>query len=103
MTTPIVAALLQQELKQQQGNLETQQVDDRAALIQLEAQVINAACDNPGLLVTYKLFLPMVRERLMLKLPQSVQDKHAQPQRQVHPHLLTLLQPLCLALVRIHS
>ena len=77
MTTPRTAARLQEDLKKPQSNLETQQADDRAALIQLEAQVINAACSNPGLLATHRLFLPMVRERLMPKLPQSIQDKHA--------------------------
>ena len=57
----------QQQLEEQESYLASKDADTRAALIQLEAQVINAACDNPGLVVTDQLVLPMVRERLMGK------------------------------------
>ena len=65
----------QQPLELQESYLATKEADTRAALVQLEAQVINAACDNPGLAVTYSLVLPLVRERLMGKVLQAQQKK----------------------------
>ena len=46
-------------------SLEQQDAEHRAGLIQLEAQVINAACDDPGPTVASKLLLPIIRERLL--------------------------------------
>ena len=37
---------------------------NRAALIHLEAQVINVACDDPGRAVGATVLLPMLRERI---------------------------------------
>ena len=40
------------------------QAANRAALIHLEAQVINVACDDPGRAVGANVLLPMLRERI---------------------------------------
>lgn len=40
------------------------QAANRAALIHLEAQVINVACDDPGRVVGAHVLLPMLRERI---------------------------------------
>lgn len=62
--------------------LEATEASTRAALVQLEAQVINASCHNPGLVVTNELFLSMVRERLLNKVLE-VKQVAAQAEAQV--------------------
>ena len=74
---------LRQELEGHRYAMEKMQADNRAVLIHLEAQVINAACDNPGLMVTNQLFLTIVRERLQDKLPKKVQRQQPLVQKQV--------------------
>ena len=49
------------------------QAQERAGLIQLEAQVINAACQNPGVNVAHSVMLPLIRERLLAKVPGTQQ------------------------------
>lgn len=50
---------------------ENRQAAERAALIQLEAAVVDAACDDPGLDVVHDLMLPLIRERLLAKAAQA--------------------------------
>ena len=73
---------VQQEMEEMLSTCEIEQARYRAAAIQLEAQVINAACDNPGLAVTYDLILPLLRERLYAKVSHA-QAKEDQAAAQV--------------------
>ena len=94
------AQALQYALEQQAQAMETLEASTRAALVQLEAQVINASCHNPGLLVTNELFLSMVRERLLNKVLE-MKEAAAQPEAQVCTTFATLCCPalyiLCVA------
>jgi len=55
-----IVKFLQQHVKEG----ERWQAANRAALIHLEAQVINVACDDPGRAVGATVLLPMLRERI---------------------------------------
>ena len=55
-----IETFLQQHVKEG----ERCQAANRAALIHLEAQVINVACDDPGRAVGATVLLPMLRERI---------------------------------------
>jgi len=55
-----IVKFLQQHVKEG----ERFQAANRAALIHLEAQVINVACDDPGRAVGATVLLPMLRERI---------------------------------------
>ncbi len=55
-----IVKFLQQHVKEG----ERCQAANRAALIHLEAQVINIACDDPGRAVGAIVLLPMLRERI---------------------------------------
>ena len=63
------------------------QAQERAALIQLEAQVINAACQNPGVNIAHSVMLPLIRERLLAKVP-GIQQAAAEALAEVTPLLI---------------
>ena len=67
--------------------LEQQLSRNRAALIHLEAQVIDVACDDPGRLVGNLVLLPMLRERLESQAQEYYNQDVLQEQQQVCLHL----------------
>ena len=76
LTPRPLAQALQLKLEEAASFASSRQADHRAALIELEAHVINTACDNPGIAVTYGLLLPLVQRRLLEKTA-LVQDIRA--------------------------
>ena len=74
MTSQEFACVLHKVLEDKQVIMVTKQADDRAALLQLETQFINASCSDPGVAVTSELFLPMVRKRLLGLIPGPVRE-----------------------------
>ena len=54
-------------LQAQLEQVEKESADSRAAVIQMEAQLINVACDDLGGLVWTSVLMPMLRERIESK------------------------------------
>ena len=54
-------------LQAQLEHAEKESATSRAAIIQLEAQLINVACDDLGGLVWTSVLMPMLRERIESK------------------------------------
>ena len=76
LTPRPLAQKLQLKLEEAASFASGKQAEYWAALVELEAHVINTACDNPGNAVTYGLILPLVQSRLLEKTT-LVQDIRA--------------------------
>ncbi len=77
---------------------EKYQAKSRAALIHLEAQVIDVACDDPGRAVGSTVLLPMLRHRIETKAYEYYNRDILQAEQQVFHSVLSFL---CLALVSL--
>lgn len=61
-----------------------QQADIRAALVHLEGQVINLACDDIGRHISCRVLLPMICDCLEAKFDEAVCQRRAAVQRAVN-------------------
>lgn len=55
----------------------------RAALVYLEAEVINMACDDPGRTIGRCVLLPLIRERVEAKMTDAALQVEAQAEAEV--------------------
>lgn len=67
LTTPEQSHTLYEAMQQQLKSVKKSFEEGCAVLPLMQAQVIHAACDNPGAVVLPHLILPMLREQLEAK------------------------------------
>lgn len=67
LTTPEQSQVLYEAMQQQFKAVKKHFQEGCAVLPLIEAQVVHAACDNPGAVVLPHLILPMLREQLEAK------------------------------------
>ena len=80
-------------LQAQLEEAEKESAGSRAAVIQMEAQLINVACDDLGRLVWTSLLMPMLRERIESKAFQFNNKDVLLAEQQVSA--LWPMKPLC--------